>query len=306
MFKNIKSLFLQIINFSGKTFLEIFVFDKQIRRILRGKWAKLFLKKYVKIGVRTPKKEFKKEEEYKIWQYWEQGIEQAPDIVRACLDSVEKYKGDTKRIILSEKNLSNYIEIPGYIYDKRKRGIIKSAHFSDIVRTYLLCEHGGCWADATVLFTDKLPDYIKESELFVFQNDLKVDLDGLNMASYFISAKPANKILLDTKDTINEYWKDNNFLANYFLFLHAFTMVTLANKENYKMFEQIPFTSFIPVQHFQKEILTKYDYKRWQQIKSTTSIHKLSYKPKNLGLNKISETKNSFYDKLLNGELINE
>ena len=37
-----------------------------------------------------------------IWQCWLQGIEQAPDLVKMCLNSVEKYKkSNQKRIIIS-------------------------------------------------------------------------------------------------------------------------------------------------------------------------------------------------------------
>ena len=43
----IKSLFWQIINSIIKICLEIFVFDRKIRRILKGNWAKFYLRKYV-------------------------------------------------------------------------------------------------------------------------------------------------------------------------------------------------------------------------------------------------------------------
>ena len=46
----IKSLFWQIINSIVKICLEIFVFDRKIRRILKGNWAKFYLRKYVVKG----------------------------------------------------------------------------------------------------------------------------------------------------------------------------------------------------------------------------------------------------------------
>ena len=44
----IKSLFWQLINSIIKILLEIFVFNRKIRRILKGDWAKFYLRKYVK------------------------------------------------------------------------------------------------------------------------------------------------------------------------------------------------------------------------------------------------------------------
>ena len=46
--------------------------------------------------------------------------------------------------------LYNYCYIPKHIIDKYKNGIIKSAHFADIIRTCLLYENGGLWIDATI------------------------------------------------------------------------------------------------------------------------------------------------------------
>ena len=50
----LKSLFWQIINSIIKILLEIFVFDKKIRRILKGNWAKFYLRKYVCKAVDKP------------------------------------------------------------------------------------------------------------------------------------------------------------------------------------------------------------------------------------------------------------
>lgn len=294
------------INSICKIFLEIFIFDKQIRRILKGKLVKIYLKKYVKdaLKINIEKNEKKHNDKIIIWQYWEQGMENAPDIVKACVRSVEKYKNGHEHIILDRNSIKKYTDIPEYIWDLNKKGIIKSAHMSDIIRTNLLIKHGGVWIDATVLLTDDLANYITDADLFVFQNDLKIDLDGLNMASYFIASKPHNKVLERTQGLLNKYWKENRFLNNYFMFLHAFTLVSQANKEMKEEFLKIPFFSFIPVQMFQEEVLNKFDENRWEQIKKISSVHKLSYKTNVLSKNKKMKIEGTFYEKLINGELV--
>lgn len=304
MYKIFCSPFFHILNIISKIFLELFVFDRQIRRILKGKLGKLYLRKYVR---KVNKTYFSDADKTKpahiIWQYWEQGLENAPDIVKQCVASVSKYKNGNKHIILDKNTISNYITIPTYILKMNKKGIIKSAHFSDYIRTALLAKYGGTWIDATVLLTDNLPDYVVNADLFVFQNELKNDLDGLNIANYFISSKPHNEIIEKMKLILEMYWKQNNFVNNYFFYLHAFTLLTQSTEELKAQFAKIPFFSFVPVQRFQDELLTLFNEERWKQIKSMSFAHKLSYKTK--VLNKKNKLINkTFLEQLIKGELI--
>jgi len=300
MFKYIKSLIWQITNSIIKIFLELFVINKRVRRIMKGDFCKFYLKKYLNKALKESVASESNSNEYVIWQLWEQGLENAPQIVRACLDSVAKYNPDIKRIILTKENIKEYVDIPDYIWVLKEKNVIKSAHFSDILRTYLLLQHGGCWIDATVLMTAPLPEYVKNADLFVLKADENADLDGLNMASYFISAKPNNKILQQTSKMLEYYWKENNFLVNYFMFLHAFTMVA---KRNTQEWENVPFFSFIPVQRMQAELLKPYNKERFEQFKTTSFIHKLTYKNKVMTKNKNFETKDTLLEAIIEGKI---
>ena len=300
MFKYIKSLIWQITNSIIKIFLELFVINKRVRRIMKGDFCKFYLKKYLNKALKQSVASESNSNEYVIWQLWEQGLENAPQIVRACLDSVAKYNPDIKRIILTKENIKEYVDIPDYIWVLKEKNVIKSAHFSDILRTYLLLQHGGCWIDATVLMTAPLPEYVKNADLFVLKADENADLDGLNMASYFISAKPNNKILQQTSKMLEYYWKENNFLVNYFMFLHAFTMVA---KRNTQEWENVPFFSFIPVQRMQAELLKPYNKERFEQFKTTSFIHKLTYKNKVMTKNKNFETKDTLLEAIIEGKI---
>ena len=358
----LKSLFWQIINSLIKIFLEIFVFDRKIRRILKGNWAKFYLRKYVgdkynyyapspltplpqgegnrpepspltsspqgegnrhtptpqptpsrgggdcysQMFVPQPPPETHNADQalpdnnITIWQYWESKDGTIPPLVQACLNSVEKYKGDKcKRILLTPENVKEYVEIPQLFWDLKEKGKIKTAFFSDILRACLLIQNGGIWIDATVLLTEELPSYIIDADLFVFQNDLKIDLDGLNMASYFISAKKDNKILKETLSALIQYWKENNFLVNYFTFLHTFTMVTQANKENKELFAKVPFFNFLPVQQFQGELLNQFSEERWEEVKKISGIHKLTHKQSVLTKEKNIDITGTFYEHII-------
>ena len=295
------SIINQIINSLVKIFLEIFIFDKKIRRILKGNWAKFYIKPYVNKTYCTLSEDDNNlcKSKRVIWQYWECEDNKTPPIVKACMNSVEQNKGDWERIVITPDNMSKYVKIPDIFLKLKNKGIIKTAFFSDILRTCLLLQNGGIWIDATVLLTEKLPDYISELDFFVFKNNLSVDLDGLNMASYFIVAKKNNFILEQTLRALTFYWEKNNFLVNYFLFLHTFTLVTQKNQINKNYFKQIPFFSFIPVQMFQDELLNEYSHERWEEIKRISGIHKLSYKKNVLARKKEFITQGTFYEFIL-------
>ena len=304
----LKSLFWQVVNCLIKIFLEIFVFNRKIRRILKGNWTKFYLRKYVrgKYSYNAPTQspippdENNNTNYLPLWQYWESPDGTIPPLVQACLNSVEKYKGDKcQRILLTPENVKDYVDIPQIFWDLKERGKIKTAFFSDILRTCLLIQHGGIWIDSTVLLTEELPSYITDADLFVFQNDLKIDLDGLNMASYFIAAKKDNKILKETLAALIQYWKENNFLVNYFTFLHTFTMVTQASKENKELFSKVPFFNFLPVQQFQGELLNQFSEERWNEIKKISGIHKLTHKQSVLTKKKEIDTNGTFYEYII-------
>lgn len=101
-----------------------------------------------------PKKDFA--DEHIIWQYWGQGYENVPEMVRICLDSVEHYKGNFQLIKLTDDNISEYLDFPTEIYQKRK--LFLKSHFSDLLRVALLATYGGVWLDATILLTAPLPE----------------------------------------------------------------------------------------------------------------------------------------------------
>ena len=294
----LKSLFWQGVNNLIKIFLEIFVIDKKIRRILKGNWAKFYLRKYVSgcnLDITPLQLSPFKDREHIIWQYWESPDGSMPLLVQACLNSVDRYKGEYKRILLHYENIKDYIELPEIIYKMKESGKMCTAHFVDIVRTALLVKYGGIWVDATILFTSIIPEYITNSDLFFFRT--KEDLDGLCGTNYLISAsKPKNKILCEVLKAMLAYWNENRFLVNYFSHMH---IITLVCKKNPDLLKNIPFYSFYPVQQMQWELLNTFNDTRWEQLKKTTSVHKLTHKKSVLTKKKEIDTTGTFYEHVL-------
>ena len=64
-----------------------------------------------------------------VWFLWMQGIDQAPELVKKCLASLQKQIKDKEIVILDENNLLDYIQLPNYIMEKYQKGIIKNVFF---------------------------------------------------------------------------------------------------------------------------------------------------------------------------------
>lgn len=165
----------------------------------------------------------------KVWFCWLQGIDNAPSLVKQCYESLT-CNLDREIVVLTKDNFSEYVTFPDYILKKYKKGIITETHFSDLLRLALLTEYGGTWIDATVFCTRKerdIPKFFFNSDLFMYQN-LKPGRDGHStyISSWFITAKPNNKILCATKELLYKYWERENYLIDYFL-LHIFMSICI-------------------------------------------------------------------------------
>lgn len=227
-----------------------------------------------------------------IWFLWLQGIENAPPLVQKCYESVKKNFHSYKINLLTSENMLSFAKIPDFIIEKWKKGIITNTHFSDLLRVYLLEQHGGIWIDATVFVTGKIPVDIETSDFFVFQS-LKPGRDGKAtfISSWFMKSTANHPIVKFTRILLEEYWKKYDFLRDYFL-IHIFMCMVLSKFS--ELCNRIPkYTNSTPHILF-FNLFEKYDEEKFNSICKQTPIHKLSYKV-------IDEEKlqGSFYEKII-------
>lgn len=233
----------------------------------------------------------------KIWICWFQGLENAPELVKKCVESIKENLPSKEVIIITSDNLSDYVDFPDYILEKWKNGQITHTHMTDLLRLELLIRYGGTWMDATVLCSDKednIPSYFLDSDLFFFQS-LKPGRDGHSHinSSWFITAKSNNKYLMACRYLCYEYWKNHDDMVDYFL-LHDFMAIC---SEHYPNVQK----SIIPRDNATPHILLlrlfdQYDEEMWNAIKAQTPFHKLTYKFSEEEKEKIG----TYYDVLFN------
>lgn len=233
------------------------------------------------------------EESDKIWICWFQGIENAPELVKACYNSVLKNYKDKEIIVLTEENYKKYVDMPEHIIKKWEKGYITFAHFSDILRIELLSKYGGLWLDSTIFTTKRSELVFNENiELFVFK---QVELDRKNSLSvvasnWLIYANKNNNIINLTKKLLYYYWKDYNYAINYNIFHIFFKLATEVYKDEWK---NVPTFNNISPHILQFELNDDFQEIRFNEIKNMSDFHKLNWRIK-------SENKNSFYNYIVN------
>lgn len=227
-----------------------------------------------------------------IWQYWGQGFadDALPEMVKICFDSVDKYCGDFKVIRLSDSKLFDYIDLPKYVIEKYKKGVIGRAHFSDIVRLALLSAYGGLWLDATIYMTGTIPEYCCAEDWFMYQRDDTQEDKKMwrrTYAYYFgwhkdfkvrllnsiIYAKKNNEVISDLYRLLLLFWKDENSIPDYFFFQILFTEYINRHPER-----NCTVVSDCLPNMLQCYMTGSYTLISVQEILSKISLHKLSYK----------------------------
>lgn len=231
-----------------------------------------------------------------IWVLWLQGKNSMPSLVKSCICSIKNNNPDLEIVILDSCNLYQYVNLPEYIIEKYKLGIIPMAQFSDLVRINLLTHHGGYWCDATLFCTDKFPAYVKKTDLFVFKNvDLnRRDLTPTVCSNWFISSCPEHPILVGTEKMLFKYWEKSKTLDNYFIF-HIFFAISARFFE--KEWESVPTWSNHPPHVLQFELSRPFCKDRFEEICGMSFIHKLNHH-KNFSVSGIY----TFYDFILDYE----
>lgn len=139
-----------------------------------------------------------------IWLLWMQGWdENTPWVVQQVRKSWELLNPGWNIELVSEHNLSDYVKIP-YI----NHPDIDHPAKSDIIRLKLLSEHGGVWADATLLCMIPLDrwiyDAIEPSGFWMYHGRD----NGKGPASWFIVSLKQSIIASKWYNSADNFWKD--------------------------------------------------------------------------------------------------
>lgn len=270
--------------------------DADTRNLCALNGAYEYLQRYKKT-LQTDCTEYKPQPAQKIiWTCWLQGLENAPVLVKKCIDSMRHYANGYQVEVIDLHNLLQYVQLPDFVMSKYKAGIIPHAHFSDMIRLTLLDQYGGVWIDSTILMTDVLPDYIINADLFVFRGS---GTGHTRIYNPFLAAKPHHPIIQSMLQLLYAYWENENKLVSYSIF-HLFFSIAIENSSlNQSLWSKIPNISGTQMFYIMPQIGKPYNEKAYQLATQLSPIHKLTYKFEQFGID--VNKKGTFYDVLING-----
>jgi hypothetical protein len=143
-----------------------------------------------------------------IWLLWLQGWDTAPWLQQQVSKSWKLHNPGWTINHVSLANLREYITDVDYIYDTSKD--ISPASKSDIIRLSLLKNHGGVWADSTMLCMQPLDNWMDKmltESIWMYHGHGGGMPREIGPASWFIVSRKDGYIITKWKEACDEYWK---------------------------------------------------------------------------------------------------
>ena len=249
-----------------------------------------------KLDITSNELEYKKSiEQHTIWVLWWQGYDDAPPLVKACINSIYRNKGEFNVILLSSDNIDKYIEIPYEIKSKVGKGM-KYAHLADYIRLKLLATYGGLWIDSTFLLTSPLPSEIADYSWYTIRsrNEYYYCISNFRWAINFMYFSKDNLFVKKLFSLFDSYWMKYDVAIDYFIMDYAIYWLLYNNKLFLEDFAIIPKSNPECFDGLMNMLNDSYEENKYNKMISKTWAHKLSYR---------IELKNdpiSYYSHLLN------
>jgi hypothetical protein len=177
-----------------------------------------------------------------IFILWLQGWENATWLNKKVAESWEINNPEWKINLIDLVNLKDYVTDIDYIYDTNKN--ISPQAKSDIIRLSLLKNHGGVWADATMLCMQPLDHWVYEAVepggLWMYHGP-GGGMNNIGPASWFIVSKKNEYLINKWKEECDNYWNNNNFTDNYFWMDALFSKAYHEDQTFRELWSKVPY-----------------------------------------------------------------
>ncbi len=255
--------------------------DRNVRRTVRrdvvSQEVPRYFKRYLPAAaaiVETPAIHNDKNE--KIFMFW--GFKPIPPLVETCMRHARQHLSQDV-VLLNEKTLYDYIDLPDIIMDKQKNGQIEIAHFLDICRVELLHNHGGFWLDSTGFVTAKIPKFITEQDFFVFMAGKKYGSPYSFMQNCFIRSRKGAYLLEAWRAMIHAFWMHEPREFDYFMHQLMFKAVVQNDQRAKEYFARMPHVDQDPTHILWADYRNeKFDQKVFDKITTGAFFHKTTYR----------------------------
>lgn len=218
-----------------------------------------------------------------VWICWFQGIDNAPELVRLCVKSIEKHlpKDTITLHLIDLNNVQDYLEFPDWLIHKYNDGRIGQAHFSDIVRSQLLYLYGGMWIDATYYVAKDIPDcFFTDQEFWTHRMKKpmwRADIAQGNFSCNLLYGKAGNPLFSFILNELYNYWSRNDKAIDYFFYDHIINIGYTTVDEIKEEIDAVEYSN--PSMFELKKIINKkYNKENWEKLVSDTTFFKLTYR----------------------------
>ena len=159
-------------------------------------------------------------ESRRIWSFWYQGLDGAPEIVRRCADSMRRNCGGAEITVIDRENMSQYVALDARTRDGMESGWITVALLSDFLRLSLLYEYGGFWMDANIWVNRPLAEDIFDRPFFTVHNPSNYRGNSISegrWTGFLMAARRHSPAMGFARDLFLNYFHRENLLIDYFL-----------------------------------------------------------------------------------------
>ena len=218
-----------------------------------------------------------------IWVCWFQGEENAPDIVKACVNSIRRHANGMEVVLVTMDNFNKYVNFPEFILEKLESGCVSLTHFSDILRSALLYMYGGLWIDSTSFLTRDIDhDWFGYEFYSIKKKDKGLNVSESLWCGYFMAGNKGNLVHELLYKGLLEYWTKTDAQVDYLLIDYIIRVGYENNTLIKKMIDSVSYNNEY-VEFFLKHDRDLLNEDKYREIMKTTYCFKLTYK-KRLGL----------------------
>lgn len=245
-----------------------------------------------------------KSDKIDVWIFWYQGWDAAPQIVRDCRVTTEKFLDREKFNVhyLTKDNYTSFAKFPEWIMKKVALGNITLTEFSNLLREALLYQFGGIWMDATIYLTESLDEKMMEYTYYTIKRLPEHPMYCISKhqwSTFFLTASQSKTVFYQKLLTLQiEYWRKETAVFDYLTFDYLMAIILRHHSNIAKEWEIIPKNNLDSL-FLENSLNEKFDSVKWEEIMKETGMFKVTYKIP------LSKDLNTYYNKIVNSRNIN-
>ena len=233
-------------------------------------------------------------EKFPIWMCWWQGEENAPELVKKCIEQVKMCVDNNKAQIhiVTLENCMDYVTFSPQIIDKFNAGKISMSTLSDRLGMELLYRYGGLWIDATYYIADsRINEVIERKGFYTQKAGYSLDNDAVVNGRWtcdFMKGDAGFSLFGFVMQAFDEYYSYKDDLIEHFM-LDYFIEIAYDNLKAVCDAIDACDINNMEIQFFMNNGNRIFRKNIWDDIVNNTWLYKLSYKADNRKSNFVGE-----------------